>query len=136
MDCNPQPPSTFTNRYARWPSRAALDAGQPPTLFVLSSSSPPLGAGHDYQGITAAGCSVYAAWASAHLGDEQVYVSPIRLCAADSNGNGLVDAVDPPTYGLQYAAQQPIADLDGDGLITAPDYAAFMAAYSCGSCPP
>ncbi len=66
---DPQP-STFKVYYARWPSRAALDAGQAPAKFVLSPSpsGPGPTAGHEYNGITASGCTVYAAWASNHSG--------------------------------------------------------------------
>ncbi len=137
VTCQPAPPSTVSVRYARWPSRAALDAGEPPILIVLSLPSEPWGAtsGHDYQGITSAGCLVYAAWASNHTGEWHVYVSQIRLCPADADGSGLVNAADPAAFNAAYLAQQAQADVNRDGVINPQDYSDFMAAYACGACP-
>ncbi len=133
-----EPPTLYTVRYARWPNRAALEAGQPPVLLVLSPPSEPftLLQGHEYQGITASRCWVYAAWASKHSGTWQVYVSCINLCPADADASGTLDPLDPVTFGVQFAAQQAAADVNEDGLISPQDYSDFFAAYACGACPP
>ncbi len=138
VGCAPSP-STFTVRYARWPSRAALDAGQAPFLHVLSPAPSvpwPMNAGHDYQGITASGCLVYAAWASKDSGEWQVYVSRITLdCTGDADSSGVINTLDPIVFASQFAAQDPEADVNQDGLLNPQDYTDFMAAYACGACP-
>ncbi len=138
--CTETPATTvFRVRYARWPDRAALDAGDAPVVRELSPSpSAPWGngQGNDYQGITASGCTVYAAWASQHLGAWHVFVSRIALpCPADADTSGTIDTVDPIVFAGQFAAQQPEADVNQDGLINSQDYSDFMNAYACGACP-
>ncbi len=138
IDCEPAPPTTFKTYYARWPSRQALENQQPPFLRVLHAPSQPWGGlqGHDYLGITASGCMVYAAWASNHEGAWHVYVSPITLdCTADADSSGVIDTLDPIVFVGQFAAQDPQADVNEDGVINPQDYTDFLSAYACGACP-
>ncbi len=130
---------SFTIRYARWPSRAALAANQPPFLAVLSPPAAPWppGYGNDYMGVTASGCLAYAAWASSQpTGRWHIYVNRIVLpCPADADASGIIDGLDPITFVAHYAAQQPQADVNDDGTINPQDYSDFIAAYACGACP-
>ena len=57
--------------------------------------------------------------------------TPTRLCA-DQNGDGLVTAADFTAWIANYNAQNPRADTNQDGLITPADFSAWIAAFNAG----
>jgi hypothetical protein len=135
------PPSTHTNiRYARWASRADLEAGNPPFLWVSNDSTTPWFTflGHDYNGFTLTKCVAYSDWAEydSTTGTWQIKVVRIALpCAADVDQSGDVDAADAVAFANAYIAAQPPADVNQDAAINAQDVTDFVTAYTCGVCP-
>lgn len=58
----------------------------------------------------------------------------LPTCAADLNGDGLLDFFDVSAFLTAYNAMDPVADLNGDGLFNFFDVSGFLVAYNEG-CP-
>lgn len=54
------------------------------------------------------------------------------FCAGDMNLSGAIEAEDATLFMTAFGAQDPTADLDGDGVIDAADYAIFQNALASG----
>jgi hypothetical protein len=73
-----------------------------------------------------------------HFGDQALssdsYIDDITVtaCAADYNGDGVVNVQDFLAYVAGYAAADARADFDGNGSINVQDFLAFLAAYAAG----
>jgi hypothetical protein len=88
----------------------------------------------DYQGIAAAGCLVYPCYAmpSAPNGQMHYFVRTIKVCTSDFNSSGVVEDMDFATYLPALAAQEPRADLNGDGVADVQDLVVFLNDYNSG----
>jgi hypothetical protein len=123
-------------RYARWPSRQALEAGQP----GLKWSSDDFQAwqttdGNDYIGLTFSGCAGYGIYSDDLDGSWRIKVVKIILpCLADVTADGVINSADASVFGSAYIAQQPLADVNRDSAINAQDVTDFVTAFTCGSC--
>lgn len=61
-------------------------------------------------------------------------VLPEETCAADINGDGVLNFFDVSAFVAAFSASDPIADFNGDGLFNFFDISAFVAAFTAG-CP-
>jgi hypothetical protein len=92
----------------------------------------------DYHMIGASGCTVIPAYMSVHedptTHDRRyaIYVNHIKICEADADDNGLVDAGDPPAFASQFLVTDPRADLTQDQAVDAADVLRFQETYICG----
>jgi hypothetical protein len=87
----------------------------------------------DYIGICSSSCLVYAGYMSTHENTwPNIYCTRINLCPADSDGDGLVNTLDPPAFAGLYFSGSPDADITQDQQVNTLDAAAFLDAYTCG----
>ncbi|USO00079.1 MAG: hypothetical protein H6810_05295 [Phycisphaeraceae bacterium] len=63
-----------------------------------------------------------------------IVVGPVNDCAADFDGNGLLDLADIIAFVTAFSTQSPAADFDGNGLFDLADVIAFVTAFQAG-CP-
>lgn len=59
-------------------------------------------------------------------------VGVVALAATDYDGSGIVDAADAVGFAMAYADNDPIADVNGDGVIDSEDIAIFTSDLSAG----
>lgn len=71
---------------------------------------------------------------SAILNSYAVYVGTANPCAADINGDGLLNFFDISQFVTLFQSQNPAADFNNDGLFNFFDFSAFLAAFNAG-CP-
>lgn len=96
--------------------------------------------GNDYQMMCAAGCRLYAAYASPHAGSWDIYVRVITLpdpnstcdcvCTADVDGDSAVTTNDLATYMSARTAGASLADVNRDQAVNSQDDVQFMNALS------
>ena len=65
------------------------------------------------------------------LGDDLEFVN---LCAADLNGDGVLNFFDVSAFLIAYNAMDPVADFNNDGLFNFFDVSAFLSSFNQG-CP-
>ena len=67
-------------------------------------------------------------------GFQGAWIVTIDSCAADLNGDGVLDLDDVSTFIAGFTGGDPIADLDGNGVFDLSDISAFVAAFldGCG----
>ena len=103
-----------------------------PNAYVLTSV--PLEVGLDYIIIV----SSYSNWAPSQLGRFEVVLGDnlafFNPCAADLNGDGVLNFFDVSAFLTAFNAQDPIADFNGDGLFNFFDVSAFLTDFNAG-CP-
>lgn len=87
--------------------------------------------------LKASGCYVYLAYsrAAAGTGPWRAYFRRIVVgpCRADVYREGIIDSFDIVEYFNQWFANDPEADMDGDGEVTESDLDSFFEGYIEGS---
>ncbi len=70
----------------------------------------------------------------AHFSLDRVAVDTITLddCAADFNGDGMVDTRDVIAYLNAWTAKDPSADMNGDGIVDTRDFIAYLNLWTAG----
>jgi hypothetical protein len=87
----------------------------------------------DYNTIDAAGCDAYVAYMTTETGQRHYYVRRIDLCPPDADDNLVVNTIDVSSFQALFAAHDPKADFNRDGIVDVNDLAGFLASYASWS---